>query len=291
MTENNESWYNQRKTNQENTVNDEIPNNGGKNSLILFFVLTMIVAISAAVIYHFYITPKIEGDEARSNLKNLISLKGEIRPINNSLTTYDKQSIDTANVNQKALGIADITTEPAGIYFGNGKGRTEQKRIVEFYGDFKTQQSRDFIMMNRNTITSMIENGVIEFRFHPVPTGDAYSMYASEALAESVVTSPETTWDLLLELYKQSYNLDTDKPEEVMDLVIKSVENRKAKDINAESIRNGTFVSWFLGIGDDPKLESGFRIPAIYVNDILLKNDEVNINNSDEFRKAVLENG
>lgn len=261
--------------------------NNSNKGVIVLAVVALTVAIVAAVVMNFVVFPKIDNTAAGKQLSNIVSARGDVTAVNTEMLTFTGQTVDNANVDQKALGRNGIISEPAGFIFNNGKN--SDKKVVNFYGDFNNQRSRDFILMNREVLTTMIENGVIEFRFHPVPTGDTYSMYASEAVAESMITSPETSWQLIMELLKESATLDTDNSDVALEKVLTAVDKAGSKDIDGASIRNGTFVGWLLSLGNDPQLSDGFQLPTILIDGKEINQDEVNINNTDGFRKAVID--
>lgn len=246
----------------------------------------IIGAILLALLVQFVLTPLFANNAAQDELDNLKNGRGPVVGINTSLVTFQGQKIENANVAQKALASGNVATTPAGFVFSNGKGNPKAKK-VNVYLDFGNQRSRDFLLMNQNNLRGMIENGVIVLTVHPVPTGNAFTMYSSEALAESFVTSPEASWEFLMELMRMSATLKTDKQEDILKAIEETAKTVGVKNVDQESVKNGTFSSWIISVGNDPRLKVGYYPPLVYVNDQPL-DSKLNLNDGDTLRREIL---
>lgn len=225
--------------------------------------------------------------EAVEGLDNLSSQRGSIMVLNTELVTFKGQAIPSADIDQKALVSGFIGSESAVYAFSNGK-TSETKKTLEVYLDFNSARSRDFMLFNQSSLKGMVENNLIELRVHPVPTGSAYSIYAAEALAESVLLSPEKTWELMFELLKASSSLNNNSDEDIVTSVVETSEEVGITGITVSTIKNGTFASWVLAVGDDPKLSSGYYPPVVYLDGIQVTPEDVFFNDPDAFQRYIL---
>ena len=303
MNENTESEHFQKfsakdvieKINAENPVAEDVNKNAAENgdssksfvSPLKFFIIVVAAAVLIASGWHFIISPLVQKNGAQQILGNLANSVGDVTPANTELLTFTGQSLQKATVHQKSLGKDGKPSTPAGFYFTNGSG--EEKTVVDLYGDFQSQRSRDFILMNRNMIQQMIQHGSIEFRFHPVPTGSAYSLYSAEALAESFITSPDKSWNFMLELFRQGANVSSDKNEDYLNTVANAAQEMNVRNVDGETIKSGAFTGWILSVGNDEKLQKNFVLPTLYVNGKQIDQHKVNLNNSDEVKKVILD--
>jgi hypothetical protein len=249
-------------------------------------ILGIIGAILLAFFMQFVVTPWITARNEVSTLNNIAITNGPITPLNITLVTFQGQKIANANTSQKALAVGSVVATPAGFIFSNGK--EGNRHVVDVFLDFSSQHSRDFLLMNRNNLEALITNGLIELRLHPVPTGNALSMYSAEAIAEAFVTTPDKAWDFNLELTRLAATVDTNKAEDIVALIEETAKEINVTGIDAASIQNGTFSSWIISVGDDTRLQKAFTPPLIYIDGKILDVSTVNVNNPDDFRKAVL---
>lgn len=253
---------------------------------ITFLFGGIIGAILLALLVQFVLTPIFANNAAQDELDNLKNSHGPVQGVNTTLITFQGQKIENANVAQKALGRGDKATTPAGFIFSNGKANPKAK-VVDVYLDFGNQRSRDFLLLNQNSLRGMIENGVVVLNVHPVPTGNAFTMYSSEALAESFVTSPEASWDFMMELMRMSATLKTDNHEDLLKAIAETAKAVGVRDVDQESVKNGTFSSWIISVGNDPRLQTGFYPPLVYVNGQML-DSKLNLNDVDTLRREIL---
>lgn len=267
----------------ENTVEKK----GFKLTPLNFLLIGSVAAVLLAVLAHFVISPALGEQKAQSELDKITNAQGPVTASNTGLVTFQGQTVENANIDQKALASGGQVTDPAGFIFTNGKA-SSNRRILDIYVDFSAQTSRDFFLLNSTAIKGMVESGRVELRVHPVPTGNAYTIYSAEALAETFYTDPDKAWDFMIAIFEKSYDLNTDSSEEVLELVVSVVEDLNISEVDAESIKNGTFASWLISVGDDPRLKTGYYPPLIYVDGQLVDSSEINLNDSDEFMKAVL---
>lgn len=256
---------------------------------ILIIVIIMALIIPGAAIGSSYFLSRIQSkNEAQSALESISQQKGDIEVTNTKLTTFKGQKISSANIDQKALTSAsDVGSDSAVFAFSNGK-TSKDKKVIDVYLDFGSQKSRDFILLNQSSLKNMVENNLIDLRIHPVPSASSFSVYAAEAVSESIVTNPDKTWDFIIELLKTSANLKTDKNDDIIKAVLKTTKDQRIEDIDKESLTNGTFASWILSVGDDPKIKTGYYPPIIYINEKIVDPDEVFLNDSSAFQKYVI---
>lgn len=244
------------------------------------------LSIVAALVFALMVSPWLSNREAGEHLKTITSSRGSIAPVNTNLTTFTGTKIENVNVDQKALATTkDAASAPQGFLFSNGRGNAE--KTVDVFVDFSNGRSRDFLIMNRANLQGMVEGGVINLRVIPVPTGNAYNVYSAEAIAESAYTSPEKTWDFMHELLRLGATVDTDKSKDILNMVVDTAKKYGVKDVDAASIKNGTFASWIVSASRDPRLKVGFYPPVVYVNDTLINPDKVNLNNPDDLRTII----
>lgn len=254
----------------------------------LTFLLGGVVgAILLALLVHFGLTPLLANQSAQEALDSSKNASGPVTPVNTAMVTFQGQKVQNANVQQKGLGGGEQVTTPAAFIFSNGKA-SKGRRVVDVYLDFSNQRSRDFLLLNQNNLRGLIESGSAELRLHPVPTGNAFTMYSSEALAESFVTSPDASWAFLFQLMRLSATLKTDSSDEVVNAIVDTAKAEGVKDVDAASIKNGTFASWILSVGNDPHLKAGYYPPLIYVNDKLLDGNSLNLNDADTLRREIM---
>lgn len=287
---------------QSENVNDE--NNDSSNShdnqlnentkfwtkkKIIAMAVTVLLLVPGLAVGSSYALSRINsGNEAQSALDKIAQQKDDLRVVNTKLETYKGQKIESANIEQKSLTTASGEGADSAVFlFSNGKS-SESKKTVDVYLDFSSQKSRDFILLNQSSLKNMIENNIIDLKIHPVPSSSAFSVYAAEAVSESIVTSPNQTWDFIIELLKTSSTLKTDKNDDIVKAVLKAAKDQGVRDIDADSIKNGTFASWILAVGDDKNLQTGYYPPIIYVNDKIVNPDKVSFTDSSAFQKYIL---
>lgn len=251
-----------------------------------FAVISLSIALLLPVIIVFILQPLVSKNSARQELSKIRNSYGSITALNKEIVTFKGQKIKNANIKQKALAYNKEATTPPSFIFDNSK--IGEKKIVDIYVDFNSQRSRDLILLNRNNLQGLVESGSITLKIHSLPTGSAYTMYSTEALAESFYTSPDKSWDFLLELLRLSATVDTDKSQDVVKLISDTAKKLEVKSVDENSIKNGTFSSWILSTGDDLRLKDNVAPPLIYSDDKLIDGDKINFNNADDLRKAIL---
>lgn len=251
-----------------------------------FAVIGIITAILLAILSNFVLIPWWQTRTAHDILKNQSTQSGELRAYNTELLTFTGDKVENVNIEQKALGRDGKVSSPAGFYFSNGKAG--DKKVVDIYVDFSSQRSRDFLIFNRNTLKGLVDNGTIDLRIHPVPTGNAFTMYAAEAIAESFYTDPDKSWNFMLNLLRESVGFSSDKNEDYLNFVAKVAKDSKVSQVDAESIKNGTFSSWLVSVSNDERLKAGFYPPLIYIDNRIVDTSKVSVNDSEIFRKEVL---
>lgn len=281
-----------KKRNSEDNSIEEIEENSEKGlSRRKLFTIGAIAVLSAIPLGlgTGYLYQKQETNkEASQKLANLKESYGRITPVNTKTQIFNGQKLENVNIEQKSLvgGKNNKSAEAAVFVFSNGKDNA--KRIVDVYIDFDSQVSRDFILINQSTLKSMIENGLIELRVHPVSSGSALSIYSPEALAESFVTSPDASWDFMLSLLKLSAEVQANGDIEILPAIEEKVAENEIEKVSAESIQNGTFSSWIIEVGNDQKLKTGYYPPIIYINETIIDPDVIDFNNTDAIRRHIL---
>lgn len=260
---------------------------GGRLRLVMVGTIAVLLAIATAFLAEFYVMPMFVNHNAKTELAQIANQRGTISPMNTKLTTFTGTKIEDVNVDQKALVVQEGGDAKPAFMFSNGK--STNPKLMEVYVDFSSQQSRDFLLMNAQTLRGMVEGGVINLHIIPVPTGDAFSLYAAEAIAESMYTSPDKSWDYLLELLRMGATVDTNKARDIIKIIVDTATELEIKDVDKESIENGTFASWIVSSGNDSRLNTGFYPPLVYVQGKLVDPKTFNLNNSDEIRKVVNE--
>lgn len=258
-----------------------------KGLIAIVLIVGIILSISAAYGWISFVEPSLKQVQAERSLSGELRVKGDITGINGEMIPIDSAGIEGTNVEQSALGMAGVATSPASFIFTNGQPSADRK-IVDVYIDFYNQRGRDFILINQDTLKSLVESGSIELRIHPVPTGSAFSLYAPEALAEVFATAPDRGWPVFIGLLKESITLNTDQASDIVKIVADVARENGANEVDEASITNGTFASWIVSVSDDPRLSVGYYPPVVYVNDKELDQSIYDLNSPDSLLRAFL---
>lgn len=262
---------------------------------VVIAVSSIVLAASLGVAVPVFVFPAIDNHYAQQKLSSIHLGSGKVSALNTSTTVFKGQTLENVNVEQKQLTGAGVSGSDGAIFaFGGSRDSVksdDKTRIVDLYVDMGSQNSRDLILMNQNTLKNMIKNDSIQLRIHPVPTSNAYSVYAAEAMCEVFVTNPDLAWDALISILKASASLDSDKKEDMLQAVSDAVSSVGVKDIDKESISNGTFSGWIVKVGDDKRLKTGYYPPIVYVNGVEVDQKVFNLNNPDVFSRAILSTG
>lgn len=272
-------------TNEENI--DETLNTVRKPLLtpLRFMVIGIVLTLGLAVGYHFVINPMIQQANLKKDL-NQNKAYASVQAINTEAIEYKGEIIEGTNPEQKALAINGSATTPASFIFSNGKNT--DKIILEVYVDFASQRSRDFLSMNRSNLNSLIELGKLEVRIIPVPTGNSFNLYMTEAIAESMHLSSANSWKFMFELVRLSAAVDTENIDDSIGMIVDTANTVGVKGITADGIKNGTFASWIINNSNDERLASGGYPPIIIVDGRVIDINEVNVNDPNVFRNEVL---
>lgn len=248
-------------------------------------VLVVLVVILA---WQSYFAPQ---RDAQGALDRAVASRGKITALNTSLVTYKGQKLESANVDQKGLAESKKLTTPPAFIFTNGKKNSDRK-VVDFYFDFSDQKARDALISNSVSLQALVESGKIELRLHPLFGGRAYSMYAAESVSEVFAADPDHAWSSLMVLLRNAPVLSaSDSNDATVKGIVSALKEEGVSAVDAESIKNGTFATWLLSIGDDPKLNSAsaLKLPYILLSGKQLDLSVDQLNDPDAFRRAVLE--
>lgn len=271
---------------------NDLENSGkwSKKKITIATIITIFLAMGLALLFTLVISPMIAKKNAQDILDGAISNQGNLTVINDKVETFTGQSISGADVNQKMLSGKKngekIGTESGVFVFSNGK--ESNQKVVEVFVDFNSQTSRDFLLLNMPSFKKMIEGGLIDLHIKPVPTNDAFTMYASEAIAKTISNQPDRAWDFMTELLKLSALNATDKPADLVGSIVETAKKSKVEGITPTVIQSGSFASWFVATGNDQRLKVGYYPPVIYLNGQLLDQERVNINDQDALREYIL---
>lgn len=241
----------------------------------------VLLSILLAVVSATMIAPKIQ---SQNQLSKISTTSQKVTLRNNEILVYNGQKMTKASVAQKSLGISGTVTNPAGFVFGPDNVST----TVDLYVDFGNKKSRDFLLMNQRSFMNLMERNKVSIKIHPVPQGSAFGVYAAESLAEASEGDTEQVWGLMMELMKTGTNLDTDKPDEIVNAVVKTANDSGFSGISERTIKSGHFASWMLSVGNDPVLKDGFGLPLMLVNGEKVDSRTLNMNNSDDVRRRIL---
>lgn len=255
----------------------------------LKLLMAVVVVVGLAFGYVKIIEPWIAQMNATAELEKDTNQK----PVVAQNTDFIKFKPDAAaageipkgvNPNQLGLGEGTKLTDPASFIFASNSA-TADSHVVDVYMDFYSQRSRDFITINKSTLENQIETGKIILKIHPVLNSEPFSIYAPEALAEAFGTAPEKAWSFFTDLLKESITLTgNESSEEIVDFIAKNAKENIGREkgdpnrIDAESIVNGTFLTWLYTAADDPKLAVGYTPPVIYIDDKEIDQDTWTIN-------------
>jgi hypothetical protein len=261
----------------------------GKPRVLRVFIIAFsgaMVAIMLAAAVQLIILPNRDQSKSQQKLEALKNTVGPAQPYNKTLIDFKGETVEGTNIEQRALSDGKEATTPARFIFTNGKKNVNKPIKVEVFLDFSSQRSRDLLLMNRNNLTAMVENGTIELEVYPVVTENPFSFYAPEALAESIYTTPDRAWSFMFELMRLSATVDTNS-KETATYIEETSKSIGIKDVNSESIKNGTFASWLLTPQTDPRVGSGLILPAIFKNGVEIDTTVVSVNDPEVFRKEI----
>lgn len=251
------------------------------------YIIVTIVGIILALVLAFFTNNWIAVNNAKNAINNAKNSSGKIIAYNSEILLFTSgQVIENTNIEQKALGKNGKITRPASFIFSNGK-TSENKKKVRAYLDFSEQRSRDFILLNKDMLKAMVEAGTIDLEIFSIPTGKAFSMFASEALAEAFVLEPSKSWDYFINLMKASAELESNtNADDMVNRLEELAKTSNITEIDVDSILNGSFSSWLLTVSEDPFLTTGILLPEVFVGNTALV-DIINVNDSDQLRKAI----
>lgn len=258
-----------------------------KLKLAVSFLAAILAVLLGVLAWQHYST---KGD-SQAALDAIADSQGAITALNTDLVTYEGQKLESANVEQKGLAQGKELTDSPAFIFTNGKSNPDRE-VLDFYFDFSDQRSRDALIANSISLRALVESGMVELRLHPLFGGRAYSVYASEAMAEIFAADSNLAWDSLMALLRNAPVLSvSDSNDEIIQGIVSGVEAQGVTAVDEESIRNGTFATWLISIGNDPKLNSAVapKLPYILVADRPLGLSVDQLNDSNAFKRAVLQ--
>lgn len=215
--------------------------------------------------------------DAVTELAEFAESRGELTLVNSDVVEYDSGG----EGDSYALGVGSAVGGGDAPDFGTfiiGNENEEFDRTVNLYLDYADPRSRDFLFMNQHMLQTLVENGQIELRIHPVPSSHPYSMYAAEALSQVAHRHPESFWSVstsLLQLNDEVSSIDEEVSASVFGDMIENELNRyhNIEDIDQELIVEGMFFDWLGNISEDDMLTSGGVPPIIYSDGQLLDNE------------------
>lgn len=257
--------------------------------ILLAVLVAVLLGFVLALAVNSVLNMTKDKSQEETSLDQLKENYGRITVANSKAIPYNSNvSIETADVNQKALAEGSEMTTPAGIVFTNGKKDNGNRVIVETYVDFSTFKSRDFFVMNNQLLKSSIESGKIELRVHPLPYINALSAYSSEALAITAVSQPDLAWDFMYEIIKLSTETDSGgiDPTDTLTRIETIADKLELTEVTTGAIKNGMFSSWWLSLGSETIL-SGAATPLIVIDGEKVNPEEVTINNTADFSKLI----
>lgn len=247
--------------------------------------LVFTVALSFGVVHE--AIPRIQEASAAQELSRLTEARGAVGAQSRFLTSYQGTTVPGTNPLQKALSTTPGGEASPALVFSNG--RTDPKRrVVSLYLDLSTGGSQDILLMNRSMLTSLMETGALEIRVHLVPTKRALGTLAAEAVAEASYTAPSKAWNLLFEVARYARGTQATAPGVLAQELAQVVRDAQVSGVDARSLQNGTFASWLLSQGQDPRLKTGVYPPLVYRGETLVDSKTVNLNASDSLKKELL---
>jgi len=247
----------------------------------------VLVVLMGVLAWSVYIAPE---RDAQAALDSVAASQGPIAALNTGLVTYEGQKLESANAEQKGLAQGDELTTPPAFIFTNGK-KSADREVLSLYFDFSDQRSRDALIANSISLRALVESGKVELQLHPLFGGRAYSMYAAEALSEVFAADSDLAWDSLMVLLRNAPVLSaTDSNDEMIQGIVSGLTAEGVTAVDGESIKNGTFATWLLSIGNDSRLSGAVapKLPYILVGDRPLNLSADQLNDPDAFKRAVL---
>lgn len=294
LTEQVEELKNDRKTeisNDDNNEKDNEENNKtigwGKKKNIIIAIILLITVIVAGAGSAWVNNNIINKNSAQKELDNIIKNRKDINVSNNQLIDYNRNN-DAGTKENKALTNGSDGNE-SGVFVFTNNDKKDSKKVVDFYLDFSLQPTTDFIMLNNSGLKNLVENGVIDLRIHPVPTGNAYAGYAYETVAQSIVEDSTKTWELIVNLVKTYKALENDQKKNAVEKIVETAEKNGYKNITEDSITNDAeFTNWIYQVSRDSKISNGYTPPMIFLNNKKIDAEDINMNNFDEVQNYIV---
>ena len=195
---------------------------------------------------------------------------GHLVPSNTSMEEWGKEpSVKGLNPEQKKLG------ETPGFVFSPSDGKVKSNIVL--YVDFNDARSTSFLAMNSASLQNLAVSHSASIEIRPVLGSGTYGVYASEALAEAFALKSEKAWDFLYRVAQESPVSVEKKKDEQISSIASLAKESEIKEIDEESIANGTFVSWLTSNPDDPNLQGGWDLPIILVGDKRVETEDADI--------------
>lgn len=256
-----------------------------KSLLGLVLIASIGVGIGGAFLYDSYQREQ----DATNELNEFAESRGDLTMVNSDVVELNE------NDNSYALGVDSAVGSDEAPDFGTFIIRNEHNeydRTVNLYLDYADPRSRDFFFMNQQMLRTLVENGQIELRIHPVPSYHPYSMYAAETLSQVAHRSPESFWGVstsLLQLNEEVASVDEEVSASVFTDMIENELTRyhNIDDIDHELIVDGMFFDWLGAISEDERLTAGGVPPIIYSDGELLDSDSYY--ESEELRESIID--
>lgn len=195
---------------------------------------------------------------------------GHLVPSNTSMEEWGKEpSVKGLNPEQKKLG------ETPGFVFSPSDEKVKSNIVL--YVDFNDARSTSFLAMNSASLQNLAVSHSASVEIRPVLGGETYGVYASEALAEAFALKSENAWDFLYKIAQEAPASVEKKKDDQIASIASLAEESEIREIDKNSIANGTFVSWLTSNTDDPHLKSGWDLPIILVGDERVETEDVDI--------------
>lgn len=259
----------------------------------IMLVAAVVATVALAFGYVKFVDPLIQTNQAEAAL-NTKQEKSPIVASNTSMLSYKPDAKQAGEipegVNPKQLALGSgKTIDKSSVFIFKSKLANDKSHVMDVYMDLYSQRGRDFITLNRSTLEDQIETGNLVLRVHPVLNSSPFSIYAPEALAEVFGTAPNKAWGFFTDLMKESITLTgTEKSDSIVKFIAKIADDSGAKDVDAASIQNATFLTWLYTASNDSKLKVGYTPPVIYTDGVELDQNKWTINDPESMVKYFL---
>lgn len=277
---------------QEATPSGTTAAENGESSLRQRFLIALGVCIALGLLFGgltaWLLGPQLKTQEWLDQLHSLPATTAPTTPAvaNSGLVSYKAKAVTKGtSPKQYALSLDGKKPSTPALIFGD----PSQGKKMEVFLDPAGQHSADFLLLNKNTLASLVTSKRAYLVVHLTPTSNAYGLYSTEALYETATVDPAKTWGLMGELLRNGATVRSNQSKDMLAAVHTAVTKAGVSGVTKDTIQAGGFFSWALTAAQDPKTATGYALPVLYIDGKLVDSRRTNINDAETLRKLVME--